>query len=169
MIITKLKLVLICCLAVFLNALNLPSNFEADFIQTINSNGKNLLYKGKIYFQKEKIFWHYLYPVEKYIWINDKVYVYEPDLIQVTISKKPKFNLQNIIKNAKKIKQNEYETVIDKKKVYFVFEKTIKKLWYKDKMDNLVTIVFNNISLKKLNPSLFIPKYPKDVDIIYQR
>ncbi len=165
----KWKIILIFFLAGFLNALNLPSNFQADFIQTINSNGKKLIYKGKIYYQKNKIFWHYNYPVEKYIWINDKVYVYEPDLIQVTISKKPKFNLQNIVKNAKRIKPHEFETVIDKKKVYFIFDKIIKKLWYKDEMGNLVSIVFNKTSLKKINPSLFIPKYPKDVDIIYQR
>ncbi len=166
---TKWKIILIFFLVNFLNALNLPSNFQADFIQTIQSNGKKLIYKGKIYYHKNKIFWHYTYPVEKYIWINDKVYVYEPDLIQVTISKKPKFNLQNIINNAKKIKQNEYEAVINNKKAYFIFDKIPKKLWYKDKMGNLVSIVFNQISLKKINPSIFIPKYPKNVDIIYQR
>ncbi len=165
----KWKFILILFLLVSINALNLPSNFQADFIQTINSNGKKLIYKGKVYFQKEKIFWHYTYPVEKYIWVNDKVYVYEPDLIQVTVSKRPEFNLQNIINNAKKIKQNIYEALIDKKKVYFIFDKVLKKLWYKDDIGNTVTIKFKNVSLKKPASIIFVPKYPKDADIVYQR
>ena len=36
-------------------------------------------------------------------------------------------------------------------------------------MDNLVTIKFYNQKQKELNSSIFIPKYPKDVDIVYQR
>jgi len=167
--ILKCKLGFILFLTVFLNALSMPSYFQADFIQTIRSEGKKLIYKGKIFYHKNKIFWHYTYPVEKYIWINKKVYVYEPDLIQVTISKRPEFTLQNILNNAKKIKNNEYETVINNTKVNFVYNKTIKKLWYKDKMGNLVEINFSHQSTKELNSSLFIPKYPKDVDIIYQR
>jgi len=165
----KIKFIILILLITSINALNLPSYFKANFTEMINSNGKKLIYKGSVFYHNNKVFWHYTYPVEKYIWINKKVYVYEPDLIQVTISKKPKFTLQNILSNAKKIKANEYKTVIDNTTIYFVFDKTIKKLWYKNKMGNLIEINFSNQSEKKINPDIFIPHYPKNVDIIYQR
>ncbi len=152
----------------YMNALTLPNNFEANFTQTINNNGKKLYYKGKIFYKNDQILWKYSYPVKKYIWINEKVYVYEPNLMQVTISKRPKFTLQNILKNAKKEK-NFYVTKINNKKVYFVYDKTIKSLHYKDDAGNLVTITFSNTSTKPLKTSIFIPTYPEDVDFIYQR
>ncbi len=153
----------------YLFALNLPHNFSAAFIQTINNNGQKIIYKGKIFYKDSNIFWKYIYPVEKNIWINDKIYIYEPDLQQITISKRPKFTLQNIIKNAKKLKKNEYETEINRKKVYFIYEKSLKKLWYKDDVGNLITVRFFNQSNKQTDNLLFIPKYPKNIDIIYQR
>ena len=152
----------------YINALILPNNFEANFTQTINSNGKKLFYKGQIFYKNGKILWKYSYPVKKYIWINKRVYVYEPNLIQVTVSKKPKFTLQNILKNAKK-ENNFYVAKINNKKVYFTYKKTITSLHYKDDTGSLVTIDFSNISTKALKTSIFIPTYPKDVDIIYQR
>ena len=165
----KLTAFIIVLLFSYLNALSLTNNFEANFTQTINSNGKKLFYKGQIFYKNGKILWKYSYPVKKYIWINKKVYIYEPDLMQVTISKKPKFNLENILKNAKKEKEF-YMTKIDNKKVYFIYDKTLKSLHYKDDAGNLVTIDFSNTSTKSIEDSLFIPTYPKkDVDFIYQR
>ena len=163
------KLLALLFFLITLNALNFPSNFEANFTQTITSQDKKIIYKGKIFYKNGKILWKYSYPVEKYIWINNKVYVYESDLYQVTISPKPKFTLQNIINNAKYLKNNLYEAKINDKKIYFLYDKTLKYLKYKDKMDNLVEINFSNQSTKELNSTLFIPNYPKDVDIIYQR
>jgi len=150
-------------------ALNLPNNFSANFVQTINSNGKKIVYKGKVFFKNSKILWQYTYPNEKYIWINDKVYIYEPDLYQVTITKKPDLTLTKILKNAKKIGHNTYETEFKNTKVYFIYDGTLKKIWYKDEVGNLVTIVFKNQNNLKLDNDLFIPTYPKDVDIIYQK
>ena len=152
----------------YINALNLPDNFKSDFTQTINSNGKKLIYKGEIFYKNGNILWKYTYPVKKYIWINNKVYIYEPNLMQVTISKKPEFNLENILKNAKKEKSR-YVTLIGGKKVYFIYDKTLKSLHYKDDAGNLVTVDFTNTSTKPIKDSLFIPTYPKDVDFIYQR
>jgi len=153
----------------FLFAIPISENFSANFIQTINSNGKKLIYKGKIFFKNPKILWKYTYPNEKYIWISDKVYIYEPDLYQVTIAKKPEFTLTDILKNAKKIKNNTYKTKLKNKTVYFIYDKTLQKLWYKDNLGNLVIIKFSNQKAKNLNPEIFIPNYPKDVDIIYQK
>ena len=163
------KIILLLFLLKFSFALTIPNSFSANFIQTINSNEKILTYKGKIFFKNPKILWKYTYPNEKYIWINDRVYIYEPDLYQVTISKKPEFTLTDILKNAKKIKDHTYKTKLKNKTVYFIYDKTLKKLWYKDELGNLVTIKFTNQKEKNLNPDIFIPNYPKDVDIIYQR
>ena len=163
------KLLMLLFFLITLNALSLPSNFEANFTQTITNQNKKIIYKGKIFYKNGKILWKYFYPIKKYIWINNKVYVYEPDLYQVTISPKPKFTLQNIINNAKHLKNDLYKAIVNNKKIYFLYDKTIKYLKYKNKMDNLVEINFSNQSTKKLNPNLFIPNYPKDVDIIYQR
>ena len=164
----KLKIFIIAIFS-YLNALSLPSNFRADFTQTITSDKKTLNYKGELYLKNNLIYWHYTKPIEKKIWITDKkVYVYEPDLYQVTISKRPQLDLIKIVKNAKKIEGNEYLAQIDKKKIYFIFTKTLNKLWYEDEVGNLITIKFNNQSKKELNSSLFKPQFPSDVDFIYQ-
>jgi len=149
-------------------ALNLPEFFSADFTQKIYSQGKTLTYQGKIYTDSKNVFWKYTYPNEKYIWVKDKVYVYEPDLEQVTISKKTKFNLFDTVKRAKKIKNNVYVAQIDNKKVNFIYDKFLQKAWYIDDVGNKVVIKFKNQSVKKINSSLFNPKYPQDADIIYQ-
>jgi len=153
----------------FLFAISIPNNFSANFVQTITSDGKKLTYKGEIFFKKPNILWKYTYPNEKYIWVKNKVYIYEPDLYQVTIAKKPDFILTKILKKAKKFKKNIYKTKLKDKTVFFIYNKTLQKLWYKDNLGNLVTIKFLNQKEKKISPKLFIPKYPKDVDIIYQR
>ncbi|AZV46655.1 hypothetical protein C3L23_05000 [Nautilia sp. PV-1] len=157
-------------IALILNlfALKLPHYFSADFTQKIQQDNHTLIYKGKIYTDSKNVFWQYTYPNEKKIWINDRVYIYEPDLMQVTISKKPKFNLFNALKNAKKIKNNEYVAEVQNKKVYFKYGKTLEKAWYTDDVGNKVEILFSNQSEKKIAPSVFIPTYPKDIDVIYQ-
>ena len=162
--IVSLYLILIMSLL----ALNLPEYFSADFIQKIYSEGKILTYKGKIYTDSKNVFWKYIYPNEKYIWVKNKVYVYEPDLEQVTISKKPKFNLFDAVKNAKKIKNSEYAAKIDNKEVNFIYDKTLQKAWYTDDVGNKVVIEFKNQSTKKIKDKLFAPMYPKDADVIYQ-
>jgi outer membrane lipoprotein carrier protein len=149
-------------------ALNLPEYFSADFTQKIYSDNSILTYKGKIFTDSKKVFWKYTYPNEKEIWISNKVYVYEPDLLQVTISKKPEFNLFDALKNAKKIKNNDYIANVNDKKIHFLYDNTLKKAWYTDDVGNKVEITFSNQSKKKINSSTFNPKFPEDVDFIYQ-
>ena len=163
------KLWIILFFLISLNALSLPQNFQADFIQTITDNNNKITYKGKIFYKKGKILWKYSYPVNKYIWILNKVYIYEPDLYQVTISKKPDFNLNTLLHNAIKIDNNLYKAKVDNLEVYFKYDKYLEYLKYKNKMDNLVEIKFFNQKTSPLKEELFIPNYPKDVDIIYQR
>jgi len=148
-------------------ALNLPTYFSATFTQTIYSDNKTLTYKGEVYTNSKNIFWKYIYPEEKYIWIKDKVYIYEPNLIQLTITKKPEINLFNVIKQAAQIDKNKYIAQIENKQIYFIFDKTLKKAWYKDDLGNKVVFTFNNQSTKKIDDNIFIPNYPPEVDIIY--
>jgi len=149
-------------------ALNIPSNFKANFIQTIKSDNQEIKYKGEIFYKNGKILWKYTYPTEKYIWMLNQVYIYEPDLYQVTVTKRPKFNIENILKNSKKVKNNLYETTINNKKVKFIYDKFLKELSYTDEVGNKVKIVFSNFSTNELNNSLFVPTFPDDVDVIYQ-
>jgi outer membrane lipoprotein carrier protein len=146
-------------------ALNSPKEFNAKFTQYIYSKDKKLTYKGIVILRNNQIYWQYNYPTLKKIWIKDKVYVYEPDLMQVTISKKPKLNLFKILKNAKKLNQNLYVAINNKKEIYFIYNKTLKKAWYTDDLGNRVEIYFTrfdkNLSIPPLN-------FPKDIDIIYQ-
>ncbi|WP_236618702.1 LolA-like outer membrane lipoprotein chaperone [Lebetimonas sp. JH292] len=147
------------------NALNLPKEFKAKFTQYIYSKDKKLTYKGIVILKNNEIYWKYTYPNIKEIWIKDKVYIYEPDLMQVTISKKAKLNLFKILKNAKKLDKNLYVAINNKKEIYFIYDKTLKKAWYTDDIGNKVEIYF-----KKTNKNISIPplNFPKDIDIIYQ-
>jgi len=148
----------------FLYSLELPQQFSAKFTEYIYQKNKKLTYKGLIIFKNQNIYWKYTYPNTKEIWIKEKVYVYEPDLMQVTVSKKPKLNLIKILKNAKKIDKNLYLAKINKKDIYFIYNKTLKKLWYTDEIGSKIEMYFtkdNNYSIPPLN-------FPEDVDYIYQ-
>jgi outer membrane lipoprotein carrier protein len=146
-------------------ALIIPKNFAANFTQHIYQDNKKLTYKGIVILKNNQIYWKYTYPTLKEIWIKDKVYVYEPDLMQVTVSKKPKLNLFKILKNAKKLNKNLYVANANNKEIYFIYDKTLKKAYYTDDIGNRVEIYF-----KKLDKNLKIPplNFPKDIDIIYQ-
>jgi outer membrane lipoprotein carrier protein len=148
-----------------LSAIEIPKIFIAKFTQNIYQNDKKLTYKGIVILKNNQIYWQYNYPTLKKIWIKDKVYVYEPDLMQVTILKRPSLNLVKILKNAKKVKDNLYETEMNKKRIYFIYKKTLKKIYYKNEIGNRVEIYFT-----PLNKNLSIPKmnFPPDIDIIYQ-
>ncbi len=147
-------------------AIEIPKTFCASFKETITSKNSQLHYKGKVVYKDKEMVWKYLKPEKKIIWIKDRVYIYEPDLMQVTIKKKDKLNLNTILKNAKKVGKNLYKTKVNSTTIYFVYDKTLKKLYYTDEVGNDIAIDFKK---DKCDFSLLKVKYPKDVDIIYQR
>jgi len=161
----ELRIITFLILVINLFAFNFPKEFKAKFTQFIYSKNKKLTYKGIVILKNNEIYWQYNFPNLKKIWIKDKVYVYEPDLMQVTVSKKPKLNLFKILKNAKKLDKNLYIAISNKKEIYFVYDKTLKKAWYKDSLGNKVEIYFS-----KLEKNIKIPplNFPKDIDFIYQ-
>ena len=110
------KLLILFFSAFFLYALNLPLYFRADFIQKM----QNVTYKGKIFLYKDRVLWEYNYPVTKKVLITDKMYICEPDLEQVIVSKKPDFNLFKILKKVKRDGKY-YIADVKGKRFYFDF------------------------------------------------
>jgi outer membrane lipoprotein carrier protein len=130
------------------------NQFTSDFNQSVKSENKTINYEGKVYVNNQLIFWHYTKPIEKKIWLtsNNKIYVYEPDLEQVTIYNNSKENFFKLIKSAKKLKNNLYLKKYNDHKIYFKTDNgLIKKIYYKDKVDNLVTLNFYNTQKKEIN------------------
>jgi len=149
------------------------NKFVSDFNQSVKSENKTINYEGRVFVNNKLIFWHYTKPIEKKIWVtlSDKIYIYEPDLEQITIyNTSKKDNFFKLIKSAKKLKNDLYVKNYNNRKIYFETKNNlIKKIYYKDKIDNLVTLNFYHIKKKDLNLSTFIPKYPSYVDIIYAK
>lgn len=168
-----MKIVFFLIIAIFAYAVDIDANsFEASFTQTVtNEQGKSFKYSGRIIAKKPNYaLWTYTKPFKKEIFVNgDKVTVYEPKLAQATISKSANIpNIYELAKKAKAISKDEFEASYDGVKIYFKLQDgTPVKIYYKDKIDNTVEIVFSNI--KKNIPIdnaefIFIP--PKDTDII---
>jgi outer membrane lipoprotein carrier protein len=168
-----MKKLIFILLAIYSFAFELKyKSFISDFNQSVKSEKTTISYNGKVYIKNNLIYWHYIKPIEKKIWITtNKIYVYEPDLEQITIYQtSQKDNLFRLIKSAKQIKNTLYLKKYDNKNIYFkTSNNLIKKIYYKDKIDNLVTLNFSNIKRKDLNLSIFIPNYPNYVDIIYAK
>lgn len=153
-------------------ALTLPKQFSADFNQTIDSDQKTLHYRGEIFYKNGQIVWKYTYPYQKTIWVKSRIYIYEPDLMQVTVIDKKENNLIEILKKAKKIDKNRYETEYKGKKYYFILSngkiKLPQKIYYTDEMGNKVVIKFYNFK-NEVNDKVFDLNFPDDVDVIHQR
>jgi len=162
-----MKYILIVFFVIYSYGIELKyKSFSADFNQSVKSDNKIILYEGNLKVKNNLIFWHYKKPIEKKIWITNKIFIYEPDLEQVTIYNKDN-NLFKLLKNAKKIKKDLYVNKYENRNIYFIIKnKMITKIYYKDKIDNLVTLNFYNIKKEKLNNSTFKAKYPNYVDII---
>ena len=149
--------------------IELPEKFSADFNQTIVSDRKTLHYSGKVYYKNNEIVWEYTKPYKKTIWVKDKIYVYEPDLMQVTVIEKKEANLITLIKHAKKTAKNQYIAKYNGIEYHFKLSgKYPKIIYYTDKMGNIVKVVFFNIK-KEVNKNIFTPNFPDDVDVIYQK
>lgn len=150
-------------------------SITADFNQSVQTeDGKKIFYSGKIYAKvPDLMLWHYKEPIEKKIWINfSKVEVYEPNLIQVTIyNNSSKDNFFKLLKDSKKIDNNTYIKHFNDKDIYFKVSKDmLNKIFYKDKIDNLVEIkFFNQKTDTNINSNIFIPTYPEYIDKIYAK
>ncbi|PID47369.1 MAG: outer membrane lipoprotein chaperone LolA [Proteobacteria bacterium] len=168
-------ILLVFILFLHVNAKNLDfDSISSDFTQTITSpEGSKIKYEGTFYAKKPYLaLWHYTKPIEKSIYISNKdVLVVEPELDQVIVSKMENMpNISSILKNAKKISKNLYQTSFEDV-VYNILVKNDKpeSISYMDKLENKVSIDFSKTKINiKLKDNLFLYQIPKGYDIIRQ-
>ncbi len=148
---------------------------SADFEQLITNDTKNTIkYKGKMYAKKENnlALWIYTSPIEKKIYYRDgDIVIIEPDLEQATFARLNKIpNIITILKNAKKVSKNTLVTYFNKTKYTITVDKNrVKKISYKDTMQNKVSIIFTNVNIDKpIKDELFIYEIPAGFDILRQ-
>jgi len=146
--------------------------FEADFNQSVtDEKGKTINYSGHVIASKpQNAKWSYKKPILKDIYVTSyQITIVEPELEQA-IKKRinSNFNLFNLLKNAKKIADNRYETYFKNAKFQITLKKgVINSISYIDEFDNSVKVVFSNQEInKKLSLKIFSPKIPIEYDVI---
>ena len=148
------------------------NSFEADFTQSVtDEKNKVLVYSGHVIASKpQKAVWNYTKPIEKNVYINAySVVIVEPEIEQVIVKRiKSNFDFFNMIKNAKRIKENTYEATY-KNTIFTIISKNslIQSILYKDEFDNNVKIIFKKqIQNKNIDDKKFIPDIPMEYDVI---
>ncbi len=148
------------------------NSFESDFIQTVtDEKNKTLTYKGHLIAQKpQNAMWSYTIPVIKDVYISShNVTIVEPAIEQVIIRKiESNFDFFNMIRNAKKIKENVYVALYKESEFTITKNgKLLESIAYSDEFDNKVKILFENQQQNKIiDEELFIPRFSSDYDII---
>ena len=148
------------------------NSFEADFTQSVtDEKNKVLVYSGHVIASKpQKAVWNYIKPIEKNVYINAySVVIVEPEIEQVIVKRiKSNFDFFNMIKNAKRIKENTYEASY-KNTIFTIISKNslIQSVLYKDEFDNNIKIIFKKqIQNKNIDDKKFIPDIPMEYDVI---
>lgn len=148
------------------------NSFESDFIQTVTDDkNKTLTYKGHLTAQKpQNAIWRYTVPVTKDVYISSyRVTIVEPAIEQVIIRKiESNFDFFNMIRNAKKIKENVYIALYKESEFTIVKSgELLHSISYMDEFENRVKILFENQQQNRIvNKEVFIPKFSNDYDII---
>ena len=146
-----MKILILLLITVFAYAVEIDANsFEASFVQTVtNEQGKSFKYTGQIVSKKPNYaLWTYIKPFKKEIYVKGKrVIVYEPKLAQAEISDNANVpNVYDLAKGAKQIAPNEYEASFEGQKINFTLKNGApEKIYYKDKIENSVDIIFSNV------------------------
>lgn len=163
---------------IFILSLNLFGSSQLEFktlfgnfIQTITSQDQKISYTGTLAIDKEiGAFWHYKTPATKLIYFNKKqVVIIEPELEQAIITNlKNSPDIANILQNAKKLTDNEFQTIYDDTTYNIIIENSLPKLIsYEDKLGNQAIIEFTQISKNQtIDTQLLIPQIPNNYDII---
>jgi len=152
----------------------LPENFQADFMQKItNTKEKVITYRGKVRFSNETLFkWSYKEPTQKEVCTDGlELLVVDHDLEQVSAYRISNgIDIAKILKKAKLHSKNIYVAEYENKK-YTIQVDTKQKLHsiaYFDDLDNKVQIVFKHMKYGKGNLPTKSMKcnYPKNYDMI---
>lgn len=148
------------------------NTFQADFTQTVtDEKNKVLSYSGFVVASKpQNAVWTYTTPIKKEVYIDiNSATVIEPEIEQVIIKHiESNFSFFNMIKNAKKIKENVYIANYKESKFTIITKNNlIESISYVDEFENNVKIMFKNQKQnEEINPEMFIPDIPQDFDII---
>lgn len=155
------------------SAIELPKNFQADFIQKItNTKAKIIEYRGKVSFSNKSQFkWSYTEPTQKEVCTSSKeLLVVDHDLEQVShylIAKG--IDIAKILDNAKLHSDNIYVAQYENKKYTIQLHKQmLHSIAYFDDLENKVQIVFKHIKYGEgdLSDKKMKCNYPKDYDMI---
>lgn len=156
--------------------IQVPENFQADFIQTItNPKKKVITYGGKVYFSnKNRLKWEYLSPTKKEVCSDGvEVLVVDHDLEQVSnylINKG--FDLAEVLKNATPHKEKKSVFIAKYENKEYTLQVDAKgqlaRVAYYDELDNTVLIVFKRMKYGKGDLPLKDIRcdYPRDYDLI---
>jgi len=150
------------------------NTISSGFKQTItNEENSKITYTGKFYAStKTKALWVYEKPISKKIYFSkNKVVIVEPELEQVIITNLQNTpNLTEILKSAKRVTNNTYETEYnDTKYVIHVEGDKIESISYSDKLENHVLIkLFDQTINTFLDDTLFEVTIPDGFDVVTQ-
>lgn len=153
--------------------IELPENFQADFVQKItNTKDKVIVYKGKVSFSNEILFkWSYTEPTKKEVCTDgSELLVVDHDLEQVSnylIAKG--MDIAKILDNAKLHSNNIYVAQYENKNYTIqVHKKMLHSIAYFDDLENKVQIVFKHMKYGKgdLPEKSMKCDYPKVYDMI---
>lgn len=123
-------------------------SFEADFVQLVmNETNKTIEYKGKVFIKNNgKVLWKYKTPIIKNVFVLGNVAIVdEPELEQaIYTTLENSIDMVRLLKDAKKVKENIYETELYKVKYIISLENDkIKSLSYRDQLENKILITFS--------------------------
>ncbi|BCX79322.1 LolA-like outer membrane lipoprotein chaperone [Campylobacter sp. 19-13652] len=167
----KFILIFLCVTSLFAASALEFGSLSADFVQTIKSGGKDIVYNGRFYATTKEAFWEYDSPARKRIYFSDdRVVIIEDELEQAIISRLENVpNLTSILRNAKRISDKLYKASYDDVDYLISIDErgVVSMIDYKDKLDNKVKITLSNVIKNgKINPEIFIPHIPQGYDII---
>ncbi|WP_120943835.1 MULTISPECIES: LolA-like outer membrane lipoprotein chaperone [Helicobacter] len=148
-------------------------SFSAHFKQVVLGEGPSPVYEGELFAKlPDSIKWVYYKPSNKEIYMRDKrVVVYEPQLMQATLTKLDKsLDFFSIVKKAKLQKDGRYKAKIKDTTYYLTLQNGLPYLLeFADKLDNKVQITFSAVQTNvPLEDSVFTFVLPKGVDLVRQ-
>lgn len=154
--------------------INLPENFQANFIQKITNPKKQVIrYSGKVRFSDEKRFkWSYVKPTKKEVCTDGfELMVVDHDLEQVSIYRITNgLDIAKILKKAKVHSKNVY--VAQYENIQYTIQvdsrQKLQSIAYFDDLDNKVQIVFKAMRYGKGKLPLKNMQcyYPRSYDMI---
>ena len=154
--------------------IQLPENFQANFIQKITNTKKKIIrYSGKVRFSDQKRFkWSYVKPTKKEVCTDgSELIVVDHDLEQVSsYYMTDGLDIAKILKRAKIHSKNVY--VAQYKNIKYTIQVDAKQklhsIAYFDDLDNKVQIVFKHMKYGKgkLSAEKMKCNYPRSYDMI---